>query len=112
MARYYVPKGRAIGNPNGRGVIRHGDPLPPLPQSAIDRFLADGSLAVVEEEVAPVGQEIAPAPEPERLPSIKQMPAFLQGKTRAEIEAIRARDGRTSPAAQRVYTDALAALDD
>lgn len=155
MARYMIAPGRAIGKKGG-GVYRHGDALPPLSASDIDRFVADGSLVPVPGFVAidpadtpePQPAEVDPAPEaepqaaepgdpasrfapsavspppetdagspsagfdvPDKWPSIKRMPAFLEGKSAAEVRFLQANDSRVSPASEKVYTDALAALE-
>ena len=131
MARYYIPAGRAIGNPNRSGprLIKAGDPIPPLTARQIDRFVADGSLALLDESppVAVVEKPTPPRPpaaepepldptEPEpgyeipmRFPSSKALPEFLAGfDDEAHIRALWAADGRSS--ADRHYKKRLKAL--
>lgn len=122
MADYYIPHGRAIGNPHGKGLIKPGDPIPPLTAEQIARFVADGSLAV-----APVTTTVAPpppapepikraddAPEQEGPPILDDEPApgleiptewpaggakltaFLADYERADVLTLQAADGRKS----------------
>lgn len=126
MARYKVAPGRAVGKKNGSGVIRSGDPLPDLSPADIARFLADGSIVLDEAVEKEPPQETAPSPisppgegadsapgfsVPSKWPSIKNMPAYLEGLSAAEVRFLQANDSRVSAASEQVYRDALAALE-
>lgn len=104
------------------GVIEAGEgaadtPEPPQASAPVE---VDSDSAAPAAPDAPSEPAVSPqadagaAPEftiPDRWPSIRKMPAFLEGKSAAEVRFLQANDGRVSPASEKVYTDALAALE-
>jgi len=114
MADYYIPPGRAFGNPQPGlpRLFRPGDPLPSLTQAQIDRLIKDGSLAVR----APGPRGAAPAAPaavyeiPSKFPASKYLPGYLDGYSDpAHVRALWRADGRSS--ADRHYRKRLKALE-
>jgi len=114
MADYYIPPGRAFGNPQPGlpRLFRPGDPLPSLTQAQIDRLVKDGSLAVRGPQPRGV---VTPSPAPvyeipSKFPASKHLPGYLDGYSDpAHVRALWRADGRSS--ADRHYRKRLKALE-
>jgi len=92
VSRYYIPKGRAFGY--GRGLVKPGDPIPPLTAEQIARFVADGSLAIKAPEPKP---EPPSYKIPRRLPRLSSLAKFLKNYDDADhVRAIWRSDDRSS----------------
>ncbi len=114
MVDYYIPAGRAFGNP-GPGLprlFRPGDPLPSLTAAQIARLVKDGSLAVRGPQPRGV---VTPSPAPvyeipSKFPASKYLPGYLDGYSDAgHVRALWRADGRSS--ADRHYRKRLKALE-
>jgi hypothetical protein len=114
MVDYYIPAGRAFGNP-GPGLPRQfkpGDPLPALTAPQIARLVRDGSLALRAPQPRSV---VVPSPAPgyeipSKFPASKHLPGFLDGYSDpAHVRALWRADGRSS--ADRHYRKRLKALE-
>ena len=126
MARYKIAPGRAIGKKSGGGVIRYGSPLPDLSAEDLARFIADGCVIIDDSAEMEPPQEPTPSPPslsgggvdsapsvsvPSRWPTIREMPAFLEGLSESEVRFLQSEDPRVGASSIKVYEDALASLE-